>query len=282
MSRAPQAEWSTLRHDGDLHLDVLQASFKTYAFARHWHEYYVIGLVEAGAQSFWCRNATYTTPPGGLITLNPGDAHTGQAAVAAGFAYRALYPTLDHMARAMAEFGRPNQLPRFPSFRIDDPELAEAVRALQQAIGAGHPPIERESRWLALITALIGRYGADRLSLLSAGTEPRAVARVRAYIEAHYADRVALADLAAEAGLSPFHLVRVFQRATGMPPHVYLESVRIRQAQRLLAGGQPLADVAYATGFSSQSHFTSRFRQIIGVTPGVFRSLHAPSSAARL
>ena len=283
MSHAPRAEWSTLRHDAELRLDALQASFKTYAFARHWHDYYVIGLVEAGAQSFWCRNATYTTPPGGLITLNPGDPHTGQAAVAAGFAYRALYPTRDHMTRAMGEFGRPNQLPRFPAFRIDDPELAEAVRALQHAIGSGLPPIERESRWLALLTTLIRRHGADHLSLPVAGAEPRAVASVRAYIEAHYAERVTLAALAAEVGLSPFHLVRVFQRATGMPPHVYLESVRIRQAQRLLAGAQPLVDVAYATGFSSQSHFTSRFRQIIGVTPGVFRSMHAPPrSAARL
>jgi AraC-like DNA-binding protein len=275
-------EWSALRHDADLHLDVFQAHFTTYAFARHWHDYYVIGLVEAGAQSFWCRNATYITPPGGLILLNPGDPHTGQAAVAAGFAYRALYPTFEHMAQAMAEFGRPNELPRFPAFRIDDPDLAEAVRALQHAIGGDHATIERESRWLALLTALIRRYGADRPELPATGNEPRAVARVRAYVEAHYAERVTLANLAAEVGLSPFHLVRVFGRAAGMPPHVYLESVRVRHAQRLLAADQPPADVAYATGFSSQSHFTSRFRQIIGVTPAVYRAMHATLHTARL
>jgi AraC-like DNA-binding protein len=241
----------------------------------------VIGLVEAGAQSFWCRNATYTTPPGGLILLNPGDPHTGEAAISSGFAYRALYPTLDHMAQAMAEFGRPNELPRFPAYRIDDPGLAEAVRALQHAIGGDHAPIERESRWLALLTTLIRRYGANRLDLPATGDEPRAVAGVRAYIEAHFAERLTLGVLAREVALSPFHLVRVFGRATGMPPHVYLESVRIRQAQQQLATGQPPADVAYATGFSSQSHFTSRFRQIIGVTPGAYRAMHAPARGAR-
>lgn len=278
MRRAQPAEWSRLRHDADLRLDIFQANFKTYAFSRHWHDYYVIGLVEAGAQSFVCRNATYTTPPGGLIVLNPGDAHTGQAAIADGFAYRALYPTQEHMARAMAELGRAGQLPRFSAIRIDDLALAGAVRALQQAIGGGHAPLERESRWLALLTTLIGRYGADRLALPAIGREPGAVAAARAYIEAHYAERVTLAVLAAEVGLSPFHLVRVFQRTAGMPPHVYLDSVRIRHAQRLLRDGQALADVAYATGFSSQSHFTSRFRQSIGVTPGVFRALHRPSA----
>jgi hypothetical protein len=57
-------EWSTLRRDTALGLDLLQARFTTYAFARHWHDYYVISLVEAGAQSFRCQRKTYLTPPG--------------------------------------------------------------------------------------------------------------------------------------------------------------------------------------------------------------------------
>lgn len=55
-----------------------------------------------------------------------------------------------------------------------------------------------------------------------------------------------------------------------MPPDTYLESVRIRHAQRLIAEGKPLADVAAEVGFSSQSHLTHRFKRIIGVTPGQF------------
>jgi AraC-like DNA-binding protein len=53
-----------------------------------------------------------------------------------------------------------------------------------------------------------------------------------------------------------------------MPPYAYLESVRIRQAQRLIEAGKPLVEVAVELGFSSQSHLTHRFKQIIGVTPG--------------
>jgi AraC-like DNA-binding protein len=97
------------------------------------------------------------------------------------------------------------------------------------------------------------------------------VARACAYLEAYYAERITLSTLAAQVGLSPFHLVRVFQRATGVPPHAYLESVRIRHAQRFLRQGMAAAAVAYEVGFSSQSHFTSRFHRIIGVTPGRYR-----------
>jgi AraC-like DNA-binding protein len=46
--------------------------------------------------------------------------------------------------------------------------------------------------------------------------------------------------------------------------------VRIRRAERLIAAGRPLAEVSAETGFSSQSHLTRRFRQIIGVTPGQY------------
>ena len=55
-----------------------------------------------------------------------------------------------------------------------------------------------------------------------------------------------------------------------MPPYTYPESVRIRHAQRLIETGKPLAEVAAEVGFSSQSHLTRRFKQIIGVTPGQY------------
>ena len=56
----------------------------------------------------------------------------------------------------------------------------------------------------------------------------------------------------------------------GRPPHAYLASVRIRQVQRLFEAGKPLAEVATEVGFSSQSHLSQHFKQIIGVTPGQY------------
>ncbi len=269
----PQREWSLLRHDPSLGLDALQAVFTSHSFARHWHDYYVVGLVEDGAQSFWCRRDTHLTPRGGLILLNPGEAHTGETAVGApGFSYRALYPTVEHLTPLMAELGRPGELPSFPAVRVDDSALAAELRQLHSEIAGDDAPIAREARWLNVLVTLIMRYGAERLTPPRAGAEPRAVAQARAYLAAHAAEPLTLAQVAAAVGLSPFHLLRVFRRAVGAPPHVYLESLRIKRAQQLLAAGTPLAEVAYAVGYSSQSHFTTRFRRIIGVTPGRYRA----------
>lgn len=272
-SRMEQRQWSVAPYDPELQLHALHAHFTTHAFARHWHDYYVIGLIADGVQTFWYRRDTYVTTRGGLFILNPGEPHTGQSAIAEGFTYRALYPTTAHMAQAMAELGRPDRLPQFPTARFDERDMAATVRYVHATLASPLAPLERETRWLYLLTMLIRRYGADQVALPVAGAEPRAVALARSYLEERYAERVTLSALAAEAGLSPFHLVRVFQRATGIPPHAYLESVRIRRAQELLERGDSPAFAAYATGFSSQSHFTERFRRIIGVTPARYRQL---------
>jgi AraC-like DNA-binding protein len=95
---------------------------------------------------------------------------------------------------------------------------------------------------------------------------------VRHYLEAHYMDNPSLETLAQIAGLSPFHFVRVFRQATGLPPHTYLTQLRINRAKAQLQAGDPIADVAAATGFSDQSHLTRRFKRIVGVTPGQFVS----------
>lgn len=67
--------------------------------------------------------------------------------------------------------------------------------------------------------------------------------------------------------MSPYHLARLFLSTFGLPPHKYLEGLRVRRAQGVIAPRFPLADVALAAGFSSQSHLNRPFKRILGVTP---------------
>lgn len=84
---------------------------------------------------------------------------------------------------------------------------------------------------------------------------------------------LALADLAAQSGLSPYHFCRAFKRAMGSSPHQYVLDRRITRArEQLELGCNSLADIAYAVGFSSQAHMTSMFKKRVGVTPGRYRS----------
>jgi AraC-like DNA-binding protein len=74
--------------------------------------------------------------------------------------------------------------------------------------------------------------------------------------------------------LSPYHVIRIFRKATGLPPYTYFEQLRIERAIDLLRRGVPISDVAVMTGFSDQSHLTRRFKRVVGVPPGKYaRSL---------
>lgn len=92
----------------------------------------------------------------------------------------------------------------------------------------------------------------------------------RAYIEVNCTRTVTLAELARITGFSQFHLCRIFRDATGVPPYAYLIRTRLRRARRLIAAGEPLSTVAYATGFSDQSHLTRHFKRAFGMTPGQY------------
>jgi len=168
--------------------------------------------------------------------------------------------------------GRHNAIPYFRDVRIDDPVATHSVWALHKALIEDADPLEIESRFIATLAQLIKRYGEVRQVERPLGQERDAVRRARLYLENNFAQPISLSDLAEQVALSPYHLLRVFHDEVGLPPHAYLQDVRIRRAQRLIELGYALADVALAVGFSSQSHLTRRFKQIVGVTPGQYAS----------
>ena len=85
---------------------------------------------------------------------------------------------------------------------------------------------------------------------------------------------ISVADLAALAGLSVFHFTRKFKTTTGVAPYRYVLEARAERAKTLIqSSAMPLATVAQLTGFSSPSHFSRSFAEIVGVSPGAFRRL---------
>jgi transcriptional regulator GlxA family with amidase domain len=104
------------------------------------------------------------------------------------------------------------------------------------------------------------------------GLPPRALRRVREFIEAHLEQNISIHALATIAGLSMYHFARAFKQSEGMTPHDYLVQCRVRRAQDLLAATDlPLSEIALASGFADQSHCARRFREHVGVTPSSYR-----------
>ena len=184
---------------------------------------------------------------------------------------RSLYPTASHMQMALNELtGRHQALPLFPMVRVDDRWAMNSLVTLHHTLAHGTDMLEAESRFLWTLAQLVKRYADVNAVEQRLGAESDAMERARRYIDEQYMHGISLRQIAEHVSLSPYYLLRAFRAHTGIPPHAYLESVRIRQAQQLIEIGKPLAEVAGEVGFSSQSHLTHRFKQIIGVTPGQY------------
>jgi AraC family transcriptional regulator len=98
------------------------------------------------------------------------------------------------------------------------------------------------------------------------------VRRITEYISENLASNPTLEQMAAVVHLSPYHFARQFKAATGLAPHQYVISRRVQRAQDLLRADRRLglAEVAFRTGFASQSHFCLHFKRLVGVTPRKF------------
>jgi AraC family transcriptional regulator len=151
--------------------------------------------------------------------------------------------------------------------------LAALVRAMGEPGNDAYA--EQAAYWLAMHMAQmrgtsIDPFGDDRGM---GAIVDRRLNRVIEFMEANLAGPITIADMAAEAGVSPFHFARLFQRAIGVTPLRFLAERRMRLGERLITTtDMPVALIATATGYASASAFGAAFRRHFGANPSAFRS----------
>ena len=141
------------------------------------------------------------------------------------------------------------------------------------ALEQSHSALERETCLMHALALLIRRQAEDRPLLAKSGLAHNALRQAQDYLRANYADDISLEQLAQVVYLSPFHLSRLFREQLGLPPHTYLNQIRVNRAKSLLNTGLSPTEVAHAVGFADQSHLTKAFKRVVGVPPGQYRKI---------
>lgn len=168
-----------------------------------------------------------------------------------------------------------------PRFAIVDPLLEQLALAIVTALRSG----EAEDRlYIETMAQMIAVHLARTHSTRSRPAERsvpldglcrRRLRRLVEYIDAHICEDLSLEAMAAEVDMSPFYLSKVFKSAVGQSPHQYVLGRRVERAKALLRDTlMPIADIALAAGFSSQSHMSNWFRRVVGVSPAAYRRGH--------
>ncbi|MCM1134684.1 MAG: AraC family transcriptional regulator [Clostridium sp.] len=264
-------ETRTAVYDEELQLEAYRFEGIAQPFPNHFHEHYVIGLVEDGARKMTCRNREYLIKKGSILLFNPGDNHACAQSGGGTFDYRGLNISKETMLTLAEEVTGKRELPGFSENVVYDEEGASYLRLLHETVMKGTAGFGKEEILLFLIALLIRNYGRSFTSCIPECR--REIEKVCEYMERHFAEHICLDEICRYAGLSKSTLLRAFTKSKGVTPYRYLETIRINEAKKLLAEGVSPAEAAVRTGFSDQSHFTNYFNQFIGLAPGLYRGI---------
>lgn len=215
-----------------------------------------------------CRGRHFELVPGSVLLGRPGDeftcTHEHHADGDDCLAFAPDAALADELG-ARPQRWHSGALPPLPALVT----LGELARAA--ASGAAEASLEE------LGLRLVAQVAAQLRGELSAPLRPAAADRRRAveaalWIDAHASGPCPLARLAAQAGLSPWHFLRVFAAVLGVTPHQYVLRSRLRRAACALASDdRPVTEVALEAGFDDLSNFVRSFGRAAGLSPRAFR-----------
>jgi AraC-like DNA-binding protein len=233
------------------------------------HRCHSISFVRKSSFGYHCRGRSHELVAGSLLIGSPGvefvcthDHVCGDECLSFFFE-----PELVEEIGERAEAWQVGATPPLAELMVLG-ELAQAAADGQSEIGldeVGHLIVQR------LVEVVSGKPGKQ--TKLTARDRRRAV-EAALWIDANSHREVELEDVARQAGVSPFHFLRLFSGVLGVTPHQYLLRSRLRHAARQLADDvKAVTDIAYDVGFGDLSNFVRTFHRAAGVSPLKFRQV---------
>jgi AraC-like DNA-binding protein len=232
------------------------------------HYSHSVAYVRKG--SFGCvkRGRSFELVAGSILVGHPGDEYVcthdhhicGDECLSF-----ALAPELVDRIGGKAEVWRTGCAPPLPELMVLG-ELAQAAACGRSDIGLDEVGHVLANRFVEVVS------GRTQKPLQATARDRRRAVETALWIDAHSHRPIELEDAADQAGLSPFHFLRLFSSVLGVSPHQYLVRSRLRHAARLLADDdRPVTDVAFDVGFGDLSNFVRTFHRAAGVSPLRFR-----------
>lgn len=208
--------------------------------------------------------------PGTVFTEPAGETHgnrigtEGASVVVLQIDPGAADPTLEPL--------RPLLIDRINHFHSD----RIALRARRLAREIRRPDALSELAVESLALEMLVDAARHDLRWTKRGQVPAWLRVAEDYVRANFRESLRVADVAEAAGVHPAHLAAVFSEARGVPLGTFIRRLRLDwAAERLSRTDESISSIAYAAGFSDQSHLTRAFKAHTGQTPGSYRKAFA-------
>jgi AraC family transcriptional regulator len=240
------------------------------------HDTVSIAAVTAGTFQYRTDGGRAVLAPGGILLGNAGacfecghEHGIGDRCLAFSFTPALLETIVSHVPGARRTTFEIPHLPPLPGLL---PLLATAEAAREDEDTGGLEELALRLAGAVVVTLA----GGARPAPAPSRRDERRVSDALRHIEARADEPMTLAEMARDAGISPYHFLRTFRQVAGVTPHQYVLRMRLhRAAVRLRTSSAPISTIAFDAGFGDLSTFNRRFRRLMGCSPGVYRSRRA-------
>jgi AraC-like DNA-binding protein len=231
------------------------------------HRRHSISYVRKGSFSLHCRGKSHELVAGSVLIGHPGDEYTCTHEHVCGDECLSFFLS-EGLVEALGDdtaIWQAGCAPPLPELVVLG-ELAQSAADGNSDIGLDEIGQLLASRFVEVVS------GKPRKAAAGAARDRRRAVETALWIDAHSHRPIGLEDAAGQAGISPFHFLRLFSATLGVTPHQYLVRSRLRHAARRLADDDSaITDIAYDVGFGDLSNFVRTFHRAAGASPLKFR-----------
>ena len=236
-------------------LEILTFNNSKSEFRMHFHDTYVISLIEKG--TFIENN--FIGVSGYILISHPFEIHENKI-----FDDNAYTVTSIYINSEVIQYLSKQKYTVFPEKLINDLNLYKLFS--QYLLSLNSSNLDSNNLLVEALKKLIFTYGKN-IVIDDQQIKSTHITESQYYIEQNYHTKIKLDDLAIMAKLSKYSFIRQFKKNVGITPFEYINLQRIKQAKVYLREGASLVETALSTGFYDQSHFSHYFKNYVGLSP---------------
>jgi AraC-like DNA-binding protein len=238
-------------------ITALAASITDFAYKKHSHKEYAIGVTLRGIQHYNLDGRLQLSYPKGVMLFNPEQAHDGRAHDEAGLDYVMLYiePQL------LLEPAGKKDIIRFSTPILYDFRLEQRILSLANAILSEQEEVLCSELFLSLTDSLIQTNLAKDLK-----KDNTLIKKAKDMLHANLGNLLKLDVICNELNLSKFQFIRLFKTHTGISPYQYFLNCKIQHAKQLIEKNRDIYTVVADCGFVDLSHLNKHFKSVYGTT----------------
>ena len=287
MQNEPLSEISgglTILHDFPFSIERVSNAGTTTKKNHHYHNTYELYYLYSGDRYYFIKDKTYHVTRGNLVLIKPYDIHCTSNFSKSGYD-RCLIMFKRSFIKELAE--KITDVDLFECFDRDihliplsfqEQSFVETLLSSMVNEHKTQAPGYRDFLRASMVQLLLltCRHAATAPEIGEGYISPthKTVSAVAAYINNNYNEDITLESVSERFFISPCYFSRTFKKITGISFTEYLNGVRIKEAQRLLATNEiSIAELCEAVGYKSTTHFGRSFKSITGMSPTEYRRI---------